>query len=71
MIDVGALVVQHHVFHLHNDGAVAVVGRVLQRLVRFLVVVQLHNVQETIAEVSRQSRQRAARISESKSADAS
>lgn len=29
VIDVGALVVQHHVFHLHNDGAVAVVRRVL------------------------------------------
>lgn len=63
MIDVGALVVQHHVFHLHNDSAVAVVGRVLQRLVRLLVVVQLHDVQETIADIQRQSRQRGARVS--------
>lgn len=29
VIDVGALVVQHHVFHLHNDGAVAIIRRVL------------------------------------------
>ena len=63
MIDVAALVVQHHVFHLHNDGAVAVVRRVLQGLVRFLIVVEFHDVQKTVPQVPRQCRQRTARVS--------
>jgi len=62
VIDAGGLVVQHHVFHLHNDGAVAVIRRVLERLIRLLVVVQFHNVQQTIAEVARQGRQGAPRV---------
>lgn len=53
MIDVAALVVQHHVFHLHNDRAVAVVRRVLEGLVRFLIVVEFHDVQKTIPQVPR------------------
>lgn len=53
VIDVAALVVQHHVFHLHNDRAVAVVRRVLEGLVRFLIVVEFHDVQKTIPQVPR------------------
>ena len=63
MIDVAALVVQHHVFHLHNDGAIAVVRRVLQGLVGFLIVVEFHDVQKTVPQVPRQCRQRTARVS--------
>lgn len=62
MINAGGLVVEHHVLHLHDDGAVAVVGRVLEGLVGLLVVIELDDVEEPVAEVPGQRRQRATRI---------
>jgi hypothetical protein len=51
MIEVRGLVVEHHILHLHDNGAVAVVGRVLEGLIRLLIVVQLDDIEESIAKV--------------------
>lgn len=45
MVDISALVVEHHVLHFHNDGAVAVVRGKLEGLIGFLVIVQFGDIQ--------------------------
>lgn len=55
MIHAGTLVVQHHVFHLHDHCAVAVVRSALQSLIRLLIFVQFVNdVQQTVAQIAGQ-----------------